>query len=71
MKNFDKWFKKNKPYKTYSCMDMAEKVWQAALKWVLEKENNVEPRWREEYLPERYTLAVYDIIREELDGVEE
>lgn len=36
MKEFDKWFKKNKPYEVYSCMNMAEKAWKAALEWVLE-----------------------------------
>lgn len=36
MKQFEKWFKKHKPYEVYSCMGMAEDAWRAALKWVLD-----------------------------------
>ena len=35
MKEFEKWFRKNRPYEIYSCIDMAEKAWQAALEWIL------------------------------------
>lgn len=40
MEQFEKWFKKNKPYETYSCMNMADKAWKAALMWVLIAEWN-------------------------------
>lgn len=35
MKEFEKWFRKNKPYEIYSCMDMAEKAWKVVLEWLL------------------------------------
>jgi hypothetical protein len=44
MKAFDKWFKKNKPYEVYSCMDMAEKAWRAALEWYQDTMDEIEKR---------------------------
>lgn len=41
MKAFRKWLKKNKPYKVYSCMNMAEKAYRAALKEVLKRLDNI------------------------------
>jgi len=61
MKEFEKWFKKHKPYEIYSCMNMAEKAWKAALEWVLSKQ----------YKPygDRYLEPVINIddIKEELN----
>lgn len=68
MKEFEKWCDEIE----YLCIDYTKcdalrRGWKAALEWVLSWENNIEPRWREEYLPERDTLPVYDIIRKELE----
>lgn len=53
MKKFEKWFKKHKPYDTYSCMDMAKKAWEAALEMV-----------KSEIFEHRDVL---DVIEEELE----
>ena len=65
MEQHRKWWKIRSQECTTDFYD-TEAAWKAALKWVLLWENNIEPRWREEYLPERDTLPVYDIIRKEL-----
>ena len=57
MKHFEKWFKKNKPYEVYSCMDMAEKAYREALERVL-KEREVRG--------ENHLKCVFDWIEEEL-----
>jgi hypothetical protein len=40
MKEFERWFKKHKPYEAYSCMDMAEKAWKAAFELIRETHEN-------------------------------
>lgn len=51
MEQFKKWFKKNKPYEVYSCMDMAEKAWRAALEWALTQQGKIDWRFFSVILP--------------------
>ena len=67
MKEFEKWLERRWGDSAWSRSEVANAAWRAALQWALSWENNIEPRWREEYLPERDTLPIYDIIKKELE----